>query len=147
MLTIFPWIWEIQGQWRYSKYSPSSKKFDGRTFKSIRTHPGYILLHKLKTWISLKMKIFIKLHVQIKIRKSNDSFSRKDDFKNMFEKSQILRATPHQHINLKQSLKIDIHKFWMSNMHKICGSQNCLKTVIDNSSGYYNMFSCINLGF
>ena len=66
---------------------------------------------------------------------------------NMFEKSQILRATPHQHIYLKQSLKIEIHKFWMSNMHKICGSQNCIKMVINNSSGYYNMFSYINLGF
>ena len=67
----------------------------------------------------------------------------------MFEKSQILRATPHQHINLKQSLKIEIHKFWVSNMHKICGSQNCIKMVINNSSGYYNMFSytSINLGF
>ena len=65
----------------------------------------------------------------------------------MFEKSQILRATPHQHINLKQSLKIEIHKFWMSNMHKICGSQNYIKIVINNSSGYYNMFSYINLGF
>ena len=65
----------------------------------------------------------------------------------MFEKSQILRATPHQHINLKQSLKIDIHKFWMSNMHKICGSQNYIEIVIINSSGYYNMFSYINLGF
>ena len=65
----------------------------------------------------------------------------------MFEKSQILRATPHQHINLKQSLKIEIHKFWMSNMHKICGSQNYIEIVIINSSGYYNMFSYINLGF
>ena len=65
----------------------------------------------------------------------------------MFEKSQILRATPHQHINLKQSLKIEIHKFWVSNMHKICGSQNCIKIGINNSSGYYNMFSYINLGF
>ena len=65
----------------------------------------------------------------------------------MFKKSQILRATPHQHINLKQSLKIEIHKFWVSNMHKICGSQNCLKIVINNSSRYYNMFSYINLGF
>ena len=65
----------------------------------------------------------------------------------MFEKSQILRATPRQHINLKQSLKIEIHKFWVSNMHKICGSQNCIKMVINNSSGYYNMFSYINLGF
>ena len=65
----------------------------------------------------------------------------------MFEKSQILRATPHQHVNLKQSLKIEIHKFWVSNMHKICGSQNCIKTVINNNSGYYNMFSYINLGF
>ena len=59
----------------------------------------------------------------------------------MFQKSQILRATPRQHINLKQSLKIEIHKFWVSNMHKICGSQNCMKIVINNSSGYYNMFS------
>ena len=66
---------------------------------------------------------------------------------NVFEKSQILRATPHQHINLKQSLKIEIHKFWMSNMRKICGSQNYIKIVINNSSGYYNMFSYINLGF
>ena len=65
----------------------------------------------------------------------------------MFEKSQILRATPHQHINLKQSLKIEIHKFWVSNMHKICGSQNYIEIVINNSSGYYNMFSYINLGF
>ena len=65
----------------------------------------------------------------------------------MFQKSQILRATPRQHINLKQSLKIEIHKFWVSNMHKICGSQNCIKMVINNSSGYYNMFSYINLGF
>ena len=65
----------------------------------------------------------------------------------MFEKSQILRATPHQHINLKQSLKIEIHKFWMSNMHKICGSQNYIEIVIINSLGYYNMFSYINLGF
>ena len=65
----------------------------------------------------------------------------------MFEKSRIRKATPHQHINLKQSLKIEIHKFWVSNMHKICGSQNCIKTVINNSSGYYNMFSYINLGF
>ena len=65
----------------------------------------------------------------------------------MFEKSQILRATPRQHINLKQSLKIEIQKFWVSNMHKICGSQNCIKTVINNNSGYYNMFSYINLGF
>ena len=65
----------------------------------------------------------------------------------MFEKSQILRATPRQHINLKQSLKIEIHKFWVSNMHKICGSQNCIKMVINNNSGYYNMFSYINLGF
>ena len=65
----------------------------------------------------------------------------------MFQKSQILRATPRQHINLKQSLKIEIHKFWVSNMHKICGSQNCIKTVINNNSGYYNMFSYINLGF
>ena len=65
----------------------------------------------------------------------------------MFEKSRIRRATPHQHINLKQSFKIDIHKFWMSNMHKICGSQNYIETVINNSSGYYNMFSYINLGF
>ena len=65
----------------------------------------------------------------------------------MFEKSQILRATPHQHINLKQSFKIVIHKFWVSNMHKICGSQNCIKIVINNSSGYYNMFSYIILGF
>ena len=66
---------------------------------------------------------------------------------NMFEKSQILRATPHQHINLKQSLKIEIHKFWMSNMHKICGSQNYIEIVINNSSGYCNMLSYINLGF
>ena len=66
---------------------------------------------------------------------------------NMFEKSQILRATPHQHINLKQSLKIEIHKFWVSNMHTICGSQNYIEIVIMNSSGYYNMFSYINLGF
>ena len=65
----------------------------------------------------------------------------------MFQKSQILRATPRQHINLKQSLKIEIHKFWVSNMHKICGSQNCIKMVINNSSRYYNMFSYINLGF
>ena len=65
----------------------------------------------------------------------------------MFQKPQILRATPRQHINLKQSLKIEIHKFWVSNMHKICGSQNCIKTVINNNSGYYNMFSYINLGF
>ena len=65
----------------------------------------------------------------------------------MFEKSRIRRATPHQHINLKQSLKIEIHKFWVSNMHKICGSQNCIKMVINNSSGYYNIFSYINLGF
>ena len=65
----------------------------------------------------------------------------------MFEKSQILRATTHQHINLKQSLKIDIHKFWMSNMHKICGSRNYIEIVIINSSRYYNMFSYINLGF
>ena len=65
----------------------------------------------------------------------------------MFEKSQILRATPRQHINPKQSLKIKIHKFWVSNMHKICGSQNCIKTVRNNNSGYYNMFSYINLGF
>ena len=65
----------------------------------------------------------------------------------MFQKSQILRATPRQHINLKQSLKIEIHKFWVSNMHKICGSQNCIKKVINNNSGYYNMFSYINLGF
>ena len=65
----------------------------------------------------------------------------------MFQKSQILRATPRQHINLKQSLKIEIHKFWVSNMHKICGSQNCIETVINNNSGYYNMFSYINLGF
>ena len=63
----------------------------------------------------------------------------------MFEKSQILRATPRQHINLKQSLRIKIHKFWVSNMHKICGSQNCIKMVINNSSGYYNMFSYIKL--
>ena len=66
---------------------------------------------------------------------------------NMFEKSHILRATLHQHINLKQSLKIEIHKFWMSNMHKICGSQNYIEIVIINSSAYYNMFSYINLGF
>ena len=66
---------------------------------------------------------------------------------NIFEKSQILRATPRQHINLKQSLKIEIHKFWVSNMHKICGSQNCIKTVINNSSGYYDMLSYMNLGF
>ena len=66
---------------------------------------------------------------------------------NIFEKSQILRDTPRQHINLKQSLKIEIHKFWVSNMQKICGSQNCMKIVINNSSGYYNMFSYINLGF
>ena len=65
----------------------------------------------------------------------------------MFEKSQILRATPHQHINPKQSLKIEIHKFWVSNMHTICGSQNYIEIVIMNSSGYYNMFSYINLGF
>ena len=65
----------------------------------------------------------------------------------MFEKSHILRVTLHQHINLKQSLKIEIHKFWVSNMHKICGSQNCIKMVINNSSRYYNMFSYINLGF
>ena len=65
----------------------------------------------------------------------------------MFQKSQILRATPRQHINLKQSLKIEIHKFWVSNMHKICGSQNYIKIVINKSSGYYNMFSYINLGF
>ena len=65
----------------------------------------------------------------------------------MFEKSQILRATPRQHINLKQTLKIEIHKFWVSNMHKICGSQNCMKIVINNGLGYYNMFSYINLGF
>ena len=65
----------------------------------------------------------------------------------MFEKSQILRATPRQHINLKQSLKTEIHKFWVSNMHKICGFQNYIKMVINNSSGYYNMFSYINLGF
>ena len=66
---------------------------------------------------------------------------------NMFEKPQILRANPRRHIGLKQSLKIEIQKFWMSNMHKICGSQNCIKMVINNSSGYYNMFSYINLGF
>ena len=65
----------------------------------------------------------------------------------MFEKSRIRKATPHQHINLKQSLKIEIHKFWMSNMHKICGSQNYIKVVINNSSEYYNMLSYINLGF
>ena len=65
----------------------------------------------------------------------------------MFEKSQILRVTPHQHINLKQSLKIEIHKSWVSNMHKICGSQNYIEIVIINSSRYYNMFSYINLGF
>ena len=65
----------------------------------------------------------------------------------MFEKSQILRATPRQQINLKQSLKIEIHKFWVSNVHKICGSQNCIKMVINNTSGYYNIFSYINLGF
>ena len=65
----------------------------------------------------------------------------------MFEKSQRLRATPRQHINLKQSVKIEIHKLCVSNMHKICGSQNCIKMVINNTSGYYNMFSYINLGF
>ena len=32
-------------------------------------------------------------------------------------------------------------------MHKICGSQNYIKIVINNSSRYYNMFSYINLGF
>eukprot|EP00493_Phyllostaurus_siculus_P023442 UN23778 len=94
------------------------------------------------------MKIFIKLHVQIKIRKSNASFSSKNDFKTCFKSPKfILRATPHQHINLKQSLKIEIHKFWMSNMHKICGSQNYINIVIINTSGYYNMFSYINIGF
>ena len=66
---------------------------------------------------------------------------------NIFEKSQILRATPRQHINLKQSLKIEIHKFCVSNMHKICGSQNCIKMVMNNISRYYNMSSYINLGF
>ena len=65
----------------------------------------------------------------------------------MFKKSQILRTTLHQHINLKQSLKIEIHKFWMSNMHKICGSQNYIEIVISNSSRYCNVFSYINLGF
>ena len=65
----------------------------------------------------------------------------------MFKKFQILKATPHQHINLKQSLKIEIHKFWVSNMHKICGSRNYIEIVIINSSRYYNMFSYINLGF
>ena len=65
----------------------------------------------------------------------------------MFEKSQILRATPRQYMNLKQSLKIEIHKFWVSNMHKICGSRNYIEIVIINSSRYYNMFSYINLGF
>ena len=65
----------------------------------------------------------------------------------MFQKSQILRATPRQHINLKQSLKIEIHKFRVSNMHKICGSQNYIENVINDISGYYNMFSYINLGF
>ena len=65
----------------------------------------------------------------------------------MFKKFQILKATPHQHINLKQSLKIEIHRFGVSNMHEIFGSQNCIKMVINNSSGYYNMFSYINLGF
>ena len=66
------------------------QKFDGRTFKSIRTHPGYILLHKLKTWILLKMKIFVKLRVQIKIRKSNDSFSRKNGFKTCLKSRKYL---------------------------------------------------------
>ena len=32
-------------------------------------------------------------------------------------------------------------------MHKICGSQNYIKIVIINTSGYYNMFSYINIGF
>ena len=65
----------------------------------------------------------------------------------MFEKSQILRATPHQHVNLKKSLKMEILKSWMSNMHTICGSQNYIEIVMNNGSGCCNMFSCINLGF
>ena len=40
---------------------------------------------------------------------------------NMFEKSRIRRATPHQHINLKQSLKIEIHKFCACSTPKIRG--------------------------
>ena len=47
----------------------------------------------------------------------------------MFEKSQILRATPHQHINLKQSLKnrnpqiLDVEyaqNLWIPKLHRNC---------------------------
>ena len=117
------------------------QKIDGRIFKTIRTHLGYILLHKMKTWDFPENETFHKITRSNKNTQRSYILLKEKQLQNMFEKSQILRATPHQHINLKQSLKIEIHKFWISNMHKICGSQKYIEIVINKNSGYYNMFS------
>ena len=70
-------------------------KFQNLRWKNFQVHKNsfgkYIyLLYKLKTWILLKMKIFMKLHLQIKIRKVNYSFSRKNNFKTCLKSPKYL---------------------------------------------------------
>ena len=107
------------------------QKIDGRIFKTIRTHLGYILLHKMKTWDFPENETFHKITRSNKNTQRSYILLKEKQLQNMFEKSQILRITPHQHIKSKTKLKNRnaqilveyAQNLWIPKLHKKCKKQ------------------------